>query len=352
MPARMHDGGGAEERLVLGHGVVDARADGHLGAHGGNQAQGHQRRESARHARAEKVGGGKLAHGGNALHLFERRGVDVDQVQAHICRRHDGRTGGQRHGQRALGPPHFFRHVGGGVPAAVPEHHPQQADEELGRQADRGRADRGLRKVAPASTAGAEAQQHEGHDHQQFGGGEHVLHLGGAAQTEAVQHGERGNQAGCQQLSAAQAQRKGAGAEGHGRARELQAGGKVAQVIRKCERRHGNGRRKACEKRDPSGHEAPLRTESMGQIDILTAGTREIDPQFGVAQRAGEREQRAHAPARQYQAGVPQVPSHVPGGGEDARSHHVGNHEGSRAEEAKLTEQRRRGSLLLESGHV
>ena len=81
VPARVHLGRAAEERLVLGHGVVHARADGHHGIHRGDDRDRHQRGEHAGHARAEQVGCRERADRDHALQILQRRGVDEDHVE-------------------------------------------------------------------------------------------------------------------------------------------------------------------------------------------------------------------------------------------------------------------------------
>ena len=73
------------------------------------------------------------------------------------------------------------------------------------------------------------------------------------------------------------------------------------------------GRGEAGEEGDPSRHEAPLRAEGVGEVDVLAAGAREVDAQLGVAQRSGKGEQGAHRPAGQDQIrALPRSPAMKP----------------------------------------
>ena len=134
----------------------------------------------------------------------------------------------------------------------------------------------------------------------------------------------------------------------------LQRGDEVPQIVgeRQSGRRDRGG--EAGKERDPSRHEAPCRAVGLTEIDILAAGLRKIYAEFGVAQGAREGEQRAHAPRRQNQPGASEIARHESGCGENARTGHVRNDKGGRAEEADLPQQAGLEGLsrAVECGHV
>ena len=129
--SRVHAGGRREEGAVLCHGVIDARADGDHGVHGGGDGDGHQYREGIRDSGTEEINRGLRTDGDLAFHLFNGRRVDEDQVQTKIESGNDGGAGGDGEWQRAARVFDFFGDVGGGIPSAITHHHPQKADDEL-----------------------------------------------------------------------------------------------------------------------------------------------------------------------------------------------------------------------------
>jgi hypothetical protein len=75
------------------------------------------------------------------------------------------------------------------------------------------------------------------------------------------------------------------------------------------------------------------------QVHVLTTGTREIDAQFGVRDRTGQGEQSPGRPAEQDQSRATQISRHEAGGRENSGTDHVGDDEGSGAEEPDLPQQ-------------
>ena len=140
-------------------------------------------------------------------------------------------------------------------------------------------------------------------------------------------------------LSGAEVQGESAAADHYGRVGLLEGGKEITEVIGKCQCGGGDGGGEAGEEGYPAGHESPLGTVGVGEVDILAARTGEIDAEFGISEGAGECEEGAGGPTGEDQLRAPQIARHEAGGGENSRAHHVGNDQGSGAEEADLPKQ-------------
>ena len=194
VPLRMHFRGGGEERSVLGHGVIDARADGHHRVHGRHQRQRHQRAENAGDLRAEQARGGERSHRQLSLQVFERRGVDEHEVQSDVERRHQNGSHRQRQRQRSRGLLQLFGDIGGRVPAAIGHIDEEQTDHKLRGDGTGGGARGVHRKVLPVAVANSKGQDDEGHQDQHLRSGEHVLQTGHALHSENIDGGEQQHQ--------------------------------------------------------------------------------------------------------------------------------------------------------------
>ena len=114
---------------------------------------------------------------------------------------------------------------------------------------------------------------------------------------------------------------------------------KVADVVGENQRGRSDGSGKPGEKRDPAGHESPSGSVGAREVDILSAGAGKVDAQLGVADCAGQCEQRSDEPGCQDELGAAQRRGHKSGGAEDRGPHHVRHHERRRAYQAELTKQ-------------
>jgi hypothetical protein len=121
----------------------------------------------------------------------------------------------------------------------------------------------------------------------------------------------------------------------------FQGGEEVAGIVGKGQRGDGDGRGEAGEKAGPAAHETPGRSEGAGQVDILAAGGREVDAQFGVAEGAGQSEHGAGEPDQQDQFRIAQVAGQEAGGGENPLADHVGNDDRGGAIKTELPQQGR-----------
>ena len=123
----------------------------------------------------------------------------------------------------------------------------------------------------------------------------------------------------------------------------FQGGEEVAGIVGKGQRGDGDRRGETGEETGPAAHEAPGRSEGSGQIDILAAGGREVDAQFGVTEGAGQGEHRAGEPDQQDQFRIAQVAGQEAGGRENPLADHVGNDDCGGAVKTELPQQGRVG---------
>jgi len=135
---------------------------------------------------------------------------------------------------------------------------------------------------------------------------------------------------------------------------QLECGIKVAEVIGESQRSRGDGRGESREEGYPSGHESPRGTEGLRQVNIFAAGAREIDAEFRIAKRAGQRADRAHSPDHKTNFAEPRFAREIAGGGQNAATDHVRNHQRRRAADPKLPQQRcvSRGQCVFRDGEA
>src|SRR5215472_8583731 len=86
----------------------------------------------------------------------------------------------------------------------------------------------------------------------------------------------------------------------------------------------------------PPAHEAPGRTVSLREINILAAGAGKVDAQLGVTECAGQSANGSNSPDEQHQLRRTKVARQESGGGQNPGANHVRNHERRRADEPDL----------------
>ena len=111
-------------------------------------------------------------------HPLQRDGVEEHHVEQEIERGDEDRANGQGQRQRALGLAQLLGNIRGGVPTAISDVDPEQADDELCRQRGGSGARGGHRQVRPVAMADGEAEDDEADHHDDFDRGQRVLHAG------------------------------------------------------------------------------------------------------------------------------------------------------------------------------
>ena len=302
----------AQRRFVAGHGIEraaandhqrvddrqrrDADEDHHRHLPGLPEGDGHQLRRWCRTCRqASAAQAGEIGPIGQQI----ERGDHAHA--AHHCQRHVARAA------------HLGRQGGGIVEAAKGQHDEHHRLTES-RSAKRLRHRRGReRRRAGRDQAGGSDTQHQQRQH--IGADQHDLAIGRSLDPGKIEPGEHDNRQ-----------------PRHPAARQPRKRHQFRQIIR---RHKGEHRRRGGEdhrKTRPGEEEAHQRAISEFQEAIITARMREGVGQFGIDQRAAQREQPAQRPCGQHQHVILQIGRDQAGRAEDARPDHHADDNGGGGE--------------------
>src|SRR4051812_48317100 len=97
----------------------------------------------------------------------------------------------------------------------------------------------------------------------------------------------------------------------------------MREIRRKSQRGGGDGCGESGEERGPSGHEAPHGSEGLGEVNILAAGTGEVDPELGVTHRSQKGANAADGVDPQDEVGGTELRCKKSGAGKDTGADHV-----------------------------
>ncbi len=273
----------ADEQSVGGHGVIDARRREDRQIEEAERRDRNRGRDEAVAPRPEHPRRRLRRRRGRRGEAFQAERAEIHQIHEDVDHDDGGRAGEQAAGKVAARVLDLLGDVVGVLPAAVREEDGDQRGAETDRR--RRTAGRFTLGLQPPVRRGCEpAGRDEDGERRDLEDDQDVQHAASRFHAEEIddrQHDHRGDR------------------ERH--CRRVRPSDETKRVI--GERDRDGGDRAALDQRQqrPSVEEPGQRVVAIPQVDVLPAGARELRAQFGIGERAGERDGASRGPRRQHQ---------------------------------------------------